>query len=212
MIRHIWLPGFIWLVLFWSPSFAQQSTNTGAQISALETEMNAAIQQVEKIVNQTVPAYRRTAGMHVSVFTPGWFHEGANKPEFSTVDVRASQETPYDKYEYVSSDLNTGLAFIGRQLEFNANTKYFYKNRSVPKKKLTEAEMVEINRLYRIIGKCEQEIGRIKNPQSVASGGTENTEASAAPAKATRLLNPYAGGAVLAVALLILFLMRRRNR
>jgi hypothetical protein len=29
-------------------------------------------------------------------------------------------------------------------------------DRSVPKKKLTQAEMVEINRLYRIIGKCEQ--------------------------------------------------------
>src|SRR6266404_1234271 len=193
LIRQIRVHGFLfWLVLFWSmPSFAQQSTNSEAQVSALETAMNAAIQQVEKIVNQTVPAYRRTAGMHVSVFTPGWFHEGANKPDFNTVDVRTTQEQPYDKYEYVSSDLNPGLVFVGRQLEFNANTKYFYKNRSIPKKKLTETEMVEINRLYRIIGKCEHEIARIKNPlkptavldnpQAGEAGGNENTDASATP-------------------------------
>jgi len=212
------VPGFLlWLVLFCSlHSLAQQPTNSEAQLPALETEMNAAIQQVEKIVNQTVPAYRRTAGMHVSVFTPGWFHEGANKPDFNTVDVRTTQEQPYDKYEYVSSDLNPGLVFVGRQLEFNANTKYFYKNRSIPKKKLTETEMVEINRLYRIIGKCEHEIARIKNPlkptavldnpQAGEAGGNENTDASATPAKRPRLLNPYTGGALLAVALLILFL------
>jgi hypothetical protein len=34
-------------------------------------------------------------------------------------------------------------------------TKFFYVDRSVPKKKLTEDEMLEINRLYRIIGQCE---------------------------------------------------------
>jgi hypothetical protein len=37
-------------------------------------------------------------------------------------------------------------------------TKFFYTDRSVPKKKLTEAEMVEINRLYRIIGKNQTEL------------------------------------------------------
>src|SRR5258708_7935700 len=120
---------------------------------------------------------------------------------------------------FMATNMNTSAPtriaawlFIGRQLEFNANTKYFYKNRSIPKKKLTEAEMVEINRLYRIIGKCEREIARIKNPQTVETGGTEKTDASAAPAKAPRLLNPYAGGALLAVALLILFLSYMRRR
>jgi hypothetical protein len=33
-------------------------------------------------------------------------------------------------------------------------TKFFYQDRSLPKKKLTEDEMVEINRLYRIIATC----------------------------------------------------------
>jgi hypothetical protein len=33
--------------------------------------------------------------------------------------------------------------------------KYFYDSRALPKKRLTEAEMEEINRLYRIIGQNE---------------------------------------------------------
>src|SRR5215467_12957533 len=126
--------------------------------------MDEAIHQVEKIVNQPVAAYRRAAGMHVGLFSPGWFHPGATKPDFNNVDVRTTQETPYDSHQYVTSDLNPGLVFLGSQLEFNSMTKYFYTNRSLPKKKLSETEMVEINRLYRIIGKCEQQLGQTQNP------------------------------------------------
>jgi hypothetical protein len=42
-------------------------------------------------------------------------------------------------------------------------TKYFYTDRSVPKKRLTEAEMLEINRLYRIIGHDEEQLARSQN-------------------------------------------------
>jgi hypothetical protein len=100
--------------------------------------MEATIHQVEKIVNQTVPAYRRSEGMHVGKFSPGWFHEGAIKPDFNQVDVRATRETAeYEKSEYCTSDLNPGLVWRGRDLEFNSMTKYFYTNRTFRKKKLT---------------------------------------------------------------------------
>jgi hypothetical protein len=46
--------------------------------------------------------------------------------------------------------------FIGRELEFNPMTKYFHTDRTLPKKRLSEAEMLEINRLYRVIGRDEQ--------------------------------------------------------
>ena len=82
------------------------------------------------------------------------------------MDVRITQEKIYDKYGYVSSDLNPGVAFVGRELEFNAMTKYFYLDRSLPKKKLTEPEMLEINRLYRIIGHCEQELAKLQNTET----------------------------------------------
>jgi hypothetical protein len=40
-------------------------------------------------------------------------------------------------------------------------TKYFYLDRTLPKKKLTEAEMLEINKLYRVIGQCVVELNML---------------------------------------------------
>ncbi len=152
--------------------------------------------------------------MQVSEYSPGWFHEGAAKPDFNTIDVRATQETPYDTKEYVTSDLNPNIVFIGRQLEFNSMTKYFYTNRSLPKKKLTQAEMEEINRLYRIIGRCEQQLVQLKNPQKMsAPKASDSTGSDSAPGKRPRLLNPYiGGGAILVLGLLLLskYLLKAR--
>jgi hypothetical protein len=193
------------------PVSAQQPTNAQAQVTALQSEMSGAIQQVQHIVNQPVARYARTARMRVSTYQPGWFHEGATKPDFNTVDVRATQETIYDQHDYVTSDLNPGVVFVGRQCEFNAMTKYFYLDRSVPKKKLTQAEMVEINRLYRIIGHCEQQLARLQNPEPAAAANSENPR-PALPVKASRLLNPYVGGGLLFLAVLVLYSYRRRTQ
>lgn len=146
----------------------------------------------------------------MNTFQPGWFHEGAIKPDFSTVDIRGTQESPYAQHEYVTSDLNPGVVLLGRQLEFNAMTKYFYQDRSVPKKKLAEAEMLEINRLYRIIGACERKLRHLRNPESDAPLSADGAE-SASPGKAPRVLNPYTGGALLFVAVLVLYFSYKRR-
>ena len=52
------------------------------------------------------------------------------------------------------------MVFLGKELEFNSKTKYFYTDRSLPKKKLSEAEMLEINRLYRVIARDEDELSQ----------------------------------------------------
>jgi len=139
----------------------QSDANRQARRAALESEMQTATQQVQQIVNQPVTSVVRTEEMRVATYRPGWFHEGAAKPDFNNTDVRASRQTPYDEHEYVTSDLNPGIAFVGSQLEFNPMTKYFYLDRSLPKKKLSDAEMIEINRLYRIIGRCEQQLAEL---------------------------------------------------
>lgn len=136
-----------------APGAEQNITRKNAQ--AIMTD---AIERVKAIINQPVRALPRTPSMHVSTFSPGWFHAGAGKPDFATVDVRATQDTAhFASHPYVTSDLNPGVAFAGSEVEFNSMTKWFYVDRSLPKKKLAEAEMLEINRLYRIIGKCEEE-------------------------------------------------------
>jgi hypothetical protein len=137
--------------------------STNDQVAAITKEMNFAIWRVQDIVNQTVTPLPRTPDMQVAAY-PGWFHPGAITPDFNTVDVRQSQDFFYDSHEYVSSDLNPGVVFRGHDLEFNAMTKYFITDRTVPKKRLTEDEMLEINRLYRQIGRCQQRVVDLQHP------------------------------------------------
>jgi hypothetical protein len=124
-------------------------------IKAVMDDEKKAIQKVAGIVNQPVTHYMRLPSIQPGIY-PTWFHDGAIKPDFNKVDVRKTQEFPYAKFEYVASDLSAREMFKSDELEFNAQTKFFYIDRTVPKKKLTQPEMVEINRLYRIIGQDER--------------------------------------------------------
>lgn len=202
--------GFCAFALCCATRCVGQVANAQADTNAIRTEMEGAVHQVEKIVNQMVPAYRRASGMHYSEFKSGWFHEGAIKPDFNHVDVRTTRETAeYEKHEYVTSDLNPGLVWRGRDLEFNSMTKYFYTNRTFPKKKLSEAEMLEINRLYRVIGKCEQQLNTAPKAEAGSDSGSDTT---AEPEKRKKLLNPYIGvPALVVLGLLLLLVYKRRN-
>jgi hypothetical protein len=195
-------------------AFGQHVTNSPAHsagdTNAVKAEMDAAIHQVEKIVNQPVTAYRAAPDTQFSVFKEGWFHPGAMKPDFDKVDVRQTQETPYAKYPLVSSDLNPGIVFVGSQLEFNSMTKYFYTNRTLPKKKLTDAEMQEINRLYRIIGRCEHQLSppppALATDSPSESGSAATSGAATAPTRRSIFLNPWiAGGLICGLVLVVLF-------
>jgi hypothetical protein len=146
----VWLVGLTSLllsvagVIFWTLSSIEK-----ANVEAARAE-----QRVVEIVNQPITHLPRSGP--VSVFSPGWFHPGATKPDFNNVDIRATQELTYEGY--VASDLNPSEMFMGSELEFNAMTKYFYTDRTLPKKRLSDAEMVKINDLYRVIGHDEQAI------------------------------------------------------
>ena len=137
---------------------AQTDTNsTTDQIAPLQLQLTNAWLQVDAIVNQPVTAYQRDPYAHVSVSSPGWFHPGAMTPDFNRVDVRLTQQLIYTS-PWVSSDITPTMMFRGSDLEFNAMTKLFYTNRDLPKKRLTEAEMLQINSLYRIIGRSQTEL------------------------------------------------------
>src|SRR5579863_8376729 len=117
------------------------------QMAAIKARKNDAIFEVQHIVNQPVRHFKRTPDMHVSVSSPGWFHPGAFEPGYDRVDIRSTQDLKYGNYQYVTSDLNPDIVYLGAEIEFNPMTKYFYTDRSVPKKKLTEDEMLRINAL-----------------------------------------------------------------
>jgi hypothetical protein len=200
------------------------ASSTAEQIASLQEQLSNAWRQVETIVNQPVRAYRYNPDYNVSVYSPGWFHPGAITPDFNTVDVRQSQQLIYTN-PWVSSDLNPTLMFLGRDLEFNAMTKLFYTNRSLPKKKLTEAEMLQINSLYRTIGHCQGEIQQLQNPpQADAAADTatdtgDDTNAATAPAaiaaiasipRQTRILYGSIGIGALVILIIVLRLVRKK--
>jgi hypothetical protein len=170
--KSLWLRprkclAYVFCFLLLSNIFIATSVHAASaaeQIATLKAQKNDAIFSVQHIVNQPVTRLKRTPGMNVSMFSPGWFHAGATMPDFDTVDIRKTQETPYEGLQYVTSDLNPGVAFLGHELEFNARTKYFYTDRSQPKKRLTEAEMLQINELYRTIGRCNRQLEELENP------------------------------------------------
>jgi hypothetical protein len=182
-----------------------------------QSVMDDALRRVKAIVNQPVHKFARAANMDVGIFRPGWFHPGANIPDYNNVDIRTTVESPYAQNRYVTSDLNPGVVFLGAELEFNANTKYFYIDRTLPKKKLTEAEMVQINHLYRIIGKCESTLHPVVTDETVTNLVTAETDAVPNPPMFSRdylslhkkqLLMFGVGLLVVAIALQLIFKKR----
>jgi hypothetical protein len=140
-----------------------------ADPAQLQATLDATMDQVRAIVNQPVAQLTATPDMDVSIYQPGWFHPGAITPDFNNVDIRPTQDLNYGNHQYVSSDINPGICFRGSDVEFNSMTKFFYTDRSLPKKKLTEDEMQEINRLYRVIGDCQEKLAHPQKPQVAAS-------------------------------------------
>jgi hypothetical protein len=164
----------------------------------VNADVNEAIERVKQIVNQPVQSYPRDPSARVTVYSPGWFHPGAIEPDFRNVDVRRTQDLSYGRREWVTSDVNPGVMFRGADVEFNAMTKYFYTDRSLPKKRLTEEEMLEINRLYRVIA---------TRPASNAS-----TAATTGAAAATRWAPTLGyGSATMLLLASALWLSRRRS-
>jgi hypothetical protein len=155
-------------LLLMAPLQAVQQPDPGAKVTA---ELETAVARVKEIVNQPVTRLLMGPGDKAALFRPGWFHEGAITPDFDHVDVRASREcAQYARWPYVTPDVTPGTRFIGSELEFNPTTKFFCTDRSQPKKKLTEQEMLEINDLYRSIGRCVKRLKELQAP----SGGTGN--------------------------------------
>jgi len=186
-------------------------------LSNPQAALDDAMARVKRIVNQPVTTLRMTDDMDVFVLSENWFHPGAMRPDFNNVDIRPTQDLFYAQHHYMSSPANPGLCFLGSELEFNSMTKFFYTDRSLPKKKLTEAEMLEINRLYRIIGQCETKIaaqpGGIAGAVRASGGGSGSSGASGGPVldQARNFLAEHIKILATAAALLFLLLMAVLN-
>ena len=138
-----------------APAAPQATVPPRPQFAKVKKELDDAVARVNTIVNQEVPSVPLDRSLRLGDW---YFHDGATRPDFNTVDIRKTRETHYDDYAYIKWKGSDDVMWVGRDCEFNAMTKYFYIDRTKPKKKLTEAEMLEINKLYRVIGRCEQQL------------------------------------------------------
>jgi hypothetical protein len=137
------------------------------EIDAVKADITANIQSVAAIANQPVTHYARDPAIQVQIFSPGWFEgSAARPPDFKTADVRKTRQLIYQNYEYVSSDKNPQEMFKGADIEFNPAIKYFYTDLTVPKKRLSDAEMQEINRLYRVIAADQKKLVDLQSGKS----------------------------------------------
>ena len=118
-----------------------------AQGTAARRELEAAMGRVRGIVNQTPPTVPRPP-LGAESYHYG-FHPGALTPDFAHADLYSTRELW--KGDYVNMDTAPGVFYRSADCEFNPQTKFFYTNRDVPKKKLTDAEIAEVVRLYRAI-------------------------------------------------------------
>ena len=118
-----------------------------AQGAAARTEMDAAMGRVRGIVNQTPPTVPKPPP-NAESYHYG-FHPGALTPDFAHADLYSTRELW--KGDFVNMDAAPGVFYRSADCEFNPQTKFFYTNRDVPKKRLTNAEIVEVVRLYRAI-------------------------------------------------------------
>jgi hypothetical protein len=130
-----------------------------ARLADVEKELREAVTKAQNIINQPATISRRNPEMRVWEYDY-WFRPGVEKPDFNTVDVRNTQQNPYDNEDFVCLKTQPDIVWVGHDLEFNPMTKFFYVDRSIPKKKLTPEEMITVNKLYRIIGRCEKELGK----------------------------------------------------
>ncbi len=123
---------------------------------ATRAEMDAAVARIRAIVNQVPSTVTKPAN------ETGWiegFHPGATKPDFDHTDI-VSGRKPYT-VAYIQMEGAPNVFYRGADCEFNSETKFFYTNRELPKKKLSDSEYQELVRLYRFVGKCQRDLGVI---------------------------------------------------
>ena len=161
------------------PQATPERIAAGLRTKAARTaraEFDRTTRQVQAIVNQTPPVVPKTAGAESYHYG---YHPGAEKPDYDAADSLQSKRELW-KGEFVNMDDAPGVFYRSSECEFNPQTKFFYLNRSLPKKKLSDAEYHELTRLYHLLGQQEKTVADAAPPP----GAAEHVSADLATLKA----------------------------
>ncbi|HZZ19510.1 MAG TPA: hypothetical protein VFE25_09080 [Opitutaceae bacterium] len=135
-------------------------------------KLSLALARAREIINQPVDSVPMTPEIRskAAVYQQGWVHDGAEIPHFIDAHIEASQEPVAAQYYWVTCNLTPGLAFRSQDREFNAQTKFFYMDRSLPKKRLSAGEMAELDVVYHKIGMYAAYLQRAGHPWTPTPG------------------------------------------
>jgi hypothetical protein len=122
------------------------------RVIKLAQDLREAVARVREIVNQPVTQLPVDVAMSIGTYN-GWYGGRPPPPDFENADVRTTQDTShYQDHDYGTSPLKPGIAFKLDEVAYNSQLNFFYVDPTVPKKKLSQNELEEINGLYREIG------------------------------------------------------------
>ncbi len=158
---------------------------TQLEIASIRLRRARTEERIRSLVNQPPPSLPRTVRMRVQSTSGAWYPETSAAPDYAQVDVRATQQNNYDGKGYLATATDPGVVYLGDELEFNPVLNYYYVDRTLPKKKLTPAEMEQINALFREIAELDQQL-KSPRPSSNAPASTSPASTAEAPPPAQR--------------------------
>ena len=168
-----------------APEAGDPAKPTHLEIASIRLKRARTEDRIRALVNQPPPNLPRTVRMRVQTTAEAWYPETTTAPDYANVDVRVTQQKDYDGKGYLANAANSGVVYFGDELEFNPVLNYYYVDRTLPKKKLTSAEMEQINALFREIAECDQQL-KSPRPSSDAKAATPPASTAEAPPPAQR--------------------------
>jgi hypothetical protein len=167
-----------------APGFARpvQRPFTGAQppdagpmptsLSEARRKLETALANAREIINQPVPSVPVTPQMlkNSEQHLDGWMYLPAQTPAFMFAHVEDTQALDTWGAEWVTCNLTPGLAFRAKDLETNAQTRFFYMDLTLPKKRLSAEEMAQLDVIYHQIGMYAAYLQRAGHPWTPSPG------------------------------------------
>jgi hypothetical protein len=141
-------------------------------VSEARRKLETALASAREIINQPVQGTPVTPQMLLKAeqHLDGWDYLPAQTPNFIEAHIEDTQWVDSAGTEWVTCNLTPGLAFPLKNLETNAQTRFFYTDLTLPKKRLTAEEMAQLDVIYHQIGMYAAYLQRAGHPWTPSPG------------------------------------------
>jgi hypothetical protein len=142
-------------------------------VSEARRKLETALASAREIINQPVQGtpvtpqmLKQSAEQHLA----GWDYLPAQTPNFIDAHIEDTQWLDTLGADWVTCNLTPGLAFRAKDLETNVQTRFFYTDLTLPKKRLSAEEMAQLDVIYHQIGMYAAYLQRAGHPWTPSPG------------------------------------------